>query len=116
MKQTEKDDNQIGILIRARNEAICRLWSAFRDLSDKLQPDEWSKADLDLWKLVTRHDAVQTRLDNALGKREAATVSSAPYSSTISYDWTCACGIQHKPDVERCYGCSRDRPNVIPSK
>jgi hypothetical protein len=52
-------------LVRARDEAIRRLWCAFRDLSDELPEDDWSEADLDLWGRVTTHTAVQSRLESA---------------------------------------------------
>jgi len=52
-------------LVRTRDGAILRLWAAFRDLSDELPADEWTDADLQLWQLVTLHEAVQSRLDSA---------------------------------------------------
>ena len=51
-----------------RDEAIRRLWCAFRDLSDVVAPDDWEQSDLDLWGQVSAHEAVQSVLGNAIAK------------------------------------------------
>ena len=54
-------------LAKARvGNAIRSLWLAYRELSDSLEPGEWSDEDMELWGLVTKHEAVQERLRETL--------------------------------------------------
>jgi hypothetical protein len=56
-----------------RDEAIRRLWCAFRDLSDVVAPDDWEQSDLDLWGQVSAHEAVQS----VLGRADADSIESS---------------------------------------
>lgn len=49
--------------------AIRRLWLKFRDASD-FHLDELTQEDLDLWDLVTRHNAVQGPIRDQIAKEK----------------------------------------------
>jgi len=53
---------QLNWLIYWRNILVRHLWQVYRDMSDIIAPDDLESIDLDLWRLVTKHDAVQSRL------------------------------------------------------
>jgi hypothetical protein len=56
------DSTHIKLLEEKRDQIIRDLWCAFRDLSDVIEADDFTNEDLALWDLVTRHQAMQSRL------------------------------------------------------
>jgi len=45
------------------DQTIRALWLAFRELSDLIDSEEWTEEDVNPWALVTKHSAVQSRLE-----------------------------------------------------
>jgi hypothetical protein len=55
-----------GTVLRARiDDAVRKVWLAYRDASDA-HADMMTEQDLELWAVVTRHRAVQDRLNATL--------------------------------------------------
>ena len=48
------------------DQLICELWCAFEALSRAYPADKMTEEDLALWGLVTKHSAIQERLDKAM--------------------------------------------------
>jgi len=57
----------LELLHKRRDLAIREMWSIMRDISDFHigKMDDMSAEDLDVWEAVTKHSAVQSRLDEA---------------------------------------------------
>lgn len=45
-----------------RDNKIRELWIIFREMSDMIEPDEFTYEDLSMWEACTKHSAVQDRL------------------------------------------------------
>ena len=61
---SEANDSKLDSLVRERDVLIVALWNVFRDMSDLQKPDDFTSEDLDLWGLVTSHNAIQSKFSN----------------------------------------------------
>lgn len=50
-------------LSETRDERVRTLWYTLKTISN--QPEEMTEEDLDLWMAVTKHSAIQSRLDQS---------------------------------------------------
>lgn len=63
---------------RRRDELLRSVWSIMRAISDHNDESPMSDEDLDVWGDVTKHSAIQSRLDAALKSQQAANDGSQP--------------------------------------
>lgn len=56
--------NELDKKHKLRDELLIKVWNIMRDISDHHNESEMSEEDLNVWKYVTRHSAIQSRLDN----------------------------------------------------
>jgi hypothetical protein len=68
----EVDVKDLATLQRKRDAVVRGLWLIFREMSDVISPEEFTREDLALWSHITTHSAVQSILDAANSDQDAA--------------------------------------------
>ena len=63
-KKREPLPVRLNRLVGKRDELIRALWRNYADTLDADRERDWNDEDMDLWKAVTDHSAIQDRLSN----------------------------------------------------
>ena len=67
MNEAKRNECPLSRLVSRRDTLIRELWLVFRNMSDIVGVADFEDDDLGIWSAVTKHNAIQNRLDKSGG-------------------------------------------------